>query len=80
MNEKTKNNLIEDADVFSESGGDVALFWAGHMSNYIRSLTNAPMLYATQVIELLDFCRKQYDTIIIERAMKKTNPHFQWYK
>ncbi len=48
--------------------GDKALFWAGKMSNLINYLETCYPSEISRNVELLVFCKEEYDKIIFERA------------
>ncbi len=48
--------------------GDKALFWAGKMSSLISDLETCYPLGISRNVELMVFCKEEYDKIIFERA------------
>ena len=79
MNEKLKETLSNNSKVinrvYTHDSPYRSFFWSGHISNLIHTLNSAPMCSAYEVLDLLNFCKDQYDKIIIDdNHTKVTQP------
>ena len=60
-----KSALQKDASEFT---GDKAKFWSGKMSVYITAMQSANLLHVSSHMEILVFCKDEYDHIIFSRT------------
>ena len=64
-NTEEYRRLRERADEFK---GDKALFWAGQMATHAATLERANPLALSRLLDMLFFCREQYDHVIFTRV------------
>ena len=64
-NTKEYDRLKKRAEEFD---GDKALFWAGQMAIHASTLERANPLALSRLLDMLFFCREQYDHVIFTRT------------
>ena len=69
MISETMNQWREDAAALKEGGGDIALFWAGKMSQLSWVLTVCHIYNVSENINLLYLVHTEYDEEIYSRAI-----------